>query len=878
MKKTIVIGDGLTNAVLGRQHQFQGVKGNVGQREIERLLGKGRAFGEGPLPTFLHQATRDAGEVAVLLLQDAEAAGSEIETSSHESDPSSFVEPIRVMADAATVVRAAGDSIPWQAILEAVRELTGVDAAAATANGSAPRFLLVGCHTEERILAIAAFLKKILGFSDVAVSSHLVGSATLEAHQAALRYNLPGLGIRVFLDLEETATYVGIDPRGLASLHAHPCAIGPDEALEALGEDRRRIVELLCLHWTRTELKPLAGGFSGSALFLADGWKGEAHTEPMVIKIDAFQQMRRELDGYYQVKDFFGKHVPTFGYPVTEGDSIGVGMELAAMEGSPQTLQDTFEEAETEEVVGHFMLRLEKALSLLSQKLYRNTSEQTCIAPYRTFGLHAEQQLTWLRENAAAVLGYVREAGTVEVQVDADQLAGMVRLVASNKDSVDTEVCLVHGDLNLANIICDEGNNIWFIDWTHSGQAPVELDFAKLESDVKFVMSKAFDIDDLARLQRFEEYLLAQRIPADVDGLPDSLKFAKWDLRFRKILGAVRRIRQQCFELKQSDDWLVYRIALLKVAMHTLSFDKRRDRGECDVPQLMHALYSVEQLAFNLVADDFHLKTRAERPPSYPPRKRIPIDEAPWVLDCPDYDPPYHVDPAVLANDRLTVPKGWADPEDVSQIQDELAARPAKRRDELGRPRNPRGRTGIAGRGLLGLWGRNLSVAATVIRRNEVTNEFEVVLGTWEDSTELALPKGFVLPTEKAEKCLGRVVAGETGWDPGSGQGEIVFEGYTYDPRQTDHAWVESRAYLLFDADGGFPDMGASSWSRAFRIPGAPGEPSEFDEVKWWPLDAATINRVPSGSAGFIRASIQTLMKSERMDTAFAEALLSKTG
>ena len=251
MKKTIIIGDGLTNAVLGRQHQFQGVKGNVGQREIERLLGKGRAFGEGPLPTFLHQATRDAAEVAVLLLQTADVAGAESETSSHESDPLSFVEPIRALADAATVVRAEGDSIPWQAVLEAVRELTGVDAAAAAGNGNAPHFLLVGCHTEERILAIAAFLKKILGFPNVAVSSHLVGSATLEAHQAALRYNLPGLGVRVFLDLEETATYVGIDPRGLASLRAHPCAIGPDEALEALGKDRRRIVELLCLHWTR---------------------------------------------------------------------------------------------------------------------------------------------------------------------------------------------------------------------------------------------------------------------------------------------------------------------------------------------------------------------------------------------------------------------------------------------------------------------------------------------------------------------------------------------------------------------------------------------------------------------------------------------------
>ncbi len=232
----------------------------------------------------------------------------------------------------------------------------------------------------------------------------------------------------------------------------------------------------------------------------------------------------------------------------------------------------------------------------------------------------------------------------------------------------------------------------------------------------------------------------------------------------------------------------------------------------------------------------------------------------------------------MLANDRLKVPNGWADPEDVTEIKEELEARPAKRRDEQGRPLNPRGRTGIAGRGMLGLWGRNLSVAATVVRRNEMTNELEIVLGTWEGSTELALPKGFVLASEMAERCLGRVLAGETGWDPGSVQGEIVFEGYTYSRRQTDHAWIESRAYLLYDADGSFPDMGATSWSRAFRVPGAGGEPSQFDEVKWWPLDAETVNRVSSGPASFIRASVRALMESGRMERAVAERLLSKTG
>ena len=68
----------------------------------------------------------------------------------------------------------------------------------------------------------------------------------------------------------------------------------------------------------------------------------------------------------------------------------------------------------------------------------------------------------------------------------------------------------------------------------------------------------------------------------DFDELPDHLGFAKWDLRFRKILAAVRIIRRAYFSLKQIEDWVVYRIALLRYAAHTLSFDKRRGRGECD--------------------------------------------------------------------------------------------------------------------------------------------------------------------------------------------------------------------------------------------------------------------------------------------------------
>jgi ADP-ribose pyrophosphatase len=864
--QTIIVGDGLTNDHLSLEHSFQDSKSNIGRFEINRLMGRGKAFGNGALPSFLRQAmearSKGVGVAMVLLKSVGEPGGDATASDSSRSRASEFADPLGEIANAAVVIPSPATTIPWKELVSAFSNLTGADLPSKAAEGEPVRFLVVGSHTDRRVLTMASFLKNVLGFPEVAVSSHLVGSATQAAHFAALQHNLPSAGVRVFLDLEETAAYAGLDTGPFAQTPYRPCTIDPPDVRDALDPQQERIIQLLCMHWTKAQLRPLAGGYSGSLLFLADGWKGQARTEPMVLKVDDFTQMRHELDGYHQVKDFFGKHVPTFGYPITEGDKIGVGMELAAMEGNPRTLQDTFEEAEGEDAVQRFMLRLDKALALLSEKLYRNTTERSWVVPYRVFGLHAEKQLRYLRRNTDVILPYLEaEAGDVP-KPDPEQLAKLIRLIAANEDGLVSEVCVVHGDLNYANVICDEGDNIWFIDWTHCDQFPVELDFAKLESDVKFVMSKEFDYHDLPRMKQFEEYLLSHRLPADSNSLPESLKFAKWDLRFRKILDAVRKIRQTCFDLKANDEWVVYRIALLSYALHNLSFDKRQGRGECEPPQLISALYSVEGLVFDLAADDFHLRIRAERPPSYPPRQRISIDESLWLLGCPDYDPPYHVDPSVLENDCAGKPEGWADPEAFERVKDEPRIVSTKYKDDKGRPLNPHGRTGIAGRGLLGRWGANASVAATVIRTG-TNGSVEILLGGKEDGRDLMLPKGFVLPDETAEEAVGRVLEKETGWRPKGVKAEVVFEGYTYDPRQTDHAWVERQADLFHC------DMDAA--------PGTFEPGGEFDEVKWWLLDADTVNRVPSGGARFIRETVKKLMETDRMEKSLAEKLLAAT-
>ncbi|MHC4451313.1 MAG: phosphotransferase [Planctomycetota bacterium] len=853
---TVIIGSGLTNSSLSAQHRYLTSEATVGQHEIDRLMGKGKAYGAGPLPTFLaavaSAAASDASTHLILIRPNGDDEANEP------------VDGLASSLDRATALPTEDGVLPWQPLLGSLRELTGMDPTSDDARRSGIRFLVVGTHTEREVASVATLLRNALGFSEVAVSPHLAGSSTREAHFAVLQHNLRQTGVRVLLDLDEVAAYSGTAPEEFAGLDCQRCAIEPADARDSMGQAQRHIIELLCMHWSRVHLRPLAGGFSGSLLFLADGWKGDARTEPMVLKIDNYPQMQREIGGYHRVKDFLGKHVPTFGYPVSLGGFLGVAMELAAMEGRPNTLQDDFEAAESEQAVEHFMQQIDKTLALLSDKLYRNTATRAALAPYRAFGLHVSRQLDWLQGNAEVIAGYLDEAGRSELGVDANALRRIVGVVATNPDSVQSESCLSHGDLNLANVIRDAGDNIWLIDWTHCDIHPLELDFAKLENDVKFVMSKAFQLDDLPRLRLFEEFLLASRIPAAHDELPEHVGFLKWDLRYRKILAAVRAIRKACFALKKSDDWLAYRVALLRYAMHTLSFDQRRGRGECGLPQLAHALYSVDALAMDLVTDDFHLTIRSERPARYPARQRISIDESPWLLDCESYDPPYYVDPAVLESDRTKAVGGWADPEDFELVPAEEGRPEPKYRDERGRARNPHGRTGVAGRGSLGRWGRNLAVAGVVVRPEVDTGGCEILVGRRPETTGLELPEGFVLPGENPQNALVRVVEKDTGWEPASAGSEVVFEGYTYDPRQTDHAWVESRAYLILAQESDVPDTFAA--------------PGNYEEVRWSPVDSDVVNRLPARQARFVREAVPRMVAAGVLAKDRAEALLVKTG
>jgi ADP-ribose pyrophosphatase len=633
----------------------------------------------------------------------------------------------------------------------------------------------------------------------------------------------------------------------------HSCKIEPDEVRGSLIPEQLEIIETLCMHWDRALIKPLQGGFSGSLLLLASGWKADFKTEPMVLKIDTHNPIKKELDGYQLVKDLLGKHVPTFSSPVTLGEYSGISMELASMEGNPLTLQDYFESAKNDYELDKFLSLFDRSIELLADRVYSNTIKGLSLVPYRQFLLHIARQGVWLNDN----IDHILKQKFADTTIDTDVVKKMFDLVRKNDDSIDGKMCLSHGDLNLANVISDERENLWAIDWTYTDIHPLEMDLTKLENDIKFVISKQFETEDFNRLQLFEDYLLSKLTLPELEKIPAKLQFVSWDLRFKKIYLAVKNIRETYYRLKDDKDWLIYRIGLLRYAIHTLSFDKSRDKGECGPVQLWYALYSVEQLLYDLVSDDFHLKIRGEKPADYPARYRISIDQTSWKMPCDDYSPPYYVHTVVIENDIEKKSDGWAHPEDVKMITNKKDFGVDVNFDDNGRPLNPRGRTGIVGRGALGRWGTNPYLILIITRINQETNELEILLLN-DENGNLSLLEKFVKYGKPIKDTYRLMLEKILPKFTNSISEKPISSGYLYDMRQTDNAWLFANAYSIHISEEINPEITT---------------PGRID-MKWEILSSDFINDLSASRAEIITKYIKILSDEGLISTEIADIIL----
>ncbi|CAF2120757.1 unnamed protein product [Rotaria magnacalcarata] len=202
-------------------------------------------------------------------------------------------------------------------------------------------------------------------------------------------------------------------------------------------------------------------------------------------------------------------------------------------------------------------------------------------------------------------------------------------------------------------------------------------------------------------------------------------------------------------------------------------------------------------------------------------RATVPDEKVSWNIYWPDYKPTEYTAKKVLKNPP------WADDSDTTKIKhyNELDEKIDRRSfmgkydidQQTNRPRNPKGRTGLSGRGLLGRWGPNHAGDPIVTRwskdqqDNNKNKALEIILISRRDTGALALPGGMVDPGEYTLETVKREFIEEAMNANPDATKQIeelfkktitIYKGYIDDPRNTDNAWMESEAINMHDETG----------------------------------------------------------------------------
>ncbi len=243
------------------------------------------------------------------------------------------------------------------------------------------------------------------------------------------------------------------------------------------------------------------------------------------------------------------------------------------------------------------------------------------------------------------------------------------------------------------------------------------------------------------------------------------------------------------------------------MVMQRMSFSS----APSEAPQL-EPLIAPDKTFPNLERGTLHKKCTTQGSNGYPERNLTgPVD---WKQPNAAYKP------TAFTHDKVEAGPNWADPGDPESAR--LLRPSAKFVSYEGNvstsvdgvtPRNPRGRTGLEERGLLGKWGANFAADPIVTRVNEETGKLEMIAIERLDAKQWAIPGGMVdfgepvsatLSRELAEEALGKeaqpaeVKALEHKFkDMFASSGHEVYSGYVDDPRNTDNAWMETKAVHL---------------------------------------------------------------------------------
>lgn len=244
-----------------------------------------------------------------------------------------------------------------------------------------------------------------------------------------------------------------------------------------------------------------------------------------------------------------------------------------------------------------------------------------------------------------------------------------------------------------------------------------------------------------------------------------------------------------------------------------------------------------------------HIKARTEKPADYPERFSVTDNAVNWNIPYPEYAPPRYESPRML--ERSPDP---ADIHGLTRTMQSYEQRGLQLDGATDEPLNPRGRTGMSGRGQLWLWGPNHAADFLLTRFNTDTQQLEALL-ILRNNGQWAVPGGMVDAGESPAMTAMRELKEETNipFSTSSKTWEL-YRGYVDDPRNTDNAWMET--VVLHEHLGNVSPSDGN----------APSAGSDARKAEWKPISQELIQGLYASHPSFVRAGLEALTEAPGTD------------
>lgn len=438
---------------------------------------------------------------------------------------------------------------------------------------------IIGVWTEAKVLFLAYELSTRYPQMEIAICSALTASSSRSHHFLALQQLQRIVGTVIKDSIGEFVEFLG--GRNIPALHQNfnsGLNIQYPDKLQ-LDDESELLIRYLFRDCQSLTMTLLDGGFSGNLVAGIRSIDIHGHEQaPHVIKIGPRELMAKERTAFEQVEQVLGNNAPAIADHADALSKGAIKYRYASIgNGKTHSLQWCIQNNLPAAAIQQYLTIL---FSEQLGRFYRAASNdsQDLLEYYWFSSKWASSVQTKIQElietiddGDQIVLPGNKKVNNLAhfYRHDLDQLPVMV---------ADYPFSFVHGDLNGANVIIDEKENVWLIDFFHTHKGHVLKDFAKLENDLLYICTAVENDDDLIKAYAFSDFLLQSDDPlSDQRALPETLQGTAFERSFI-ILRHIRQLANKVIAPSSPNRLWQWLIPQLRYSVHTIGFDEPNTR------------------------------------------------------------------------------------------------------------------------------------------------------------------------------------------------------------------------------------------------------------------------------------------------------------